>query len=154
MKFEELMEEKGTYVGLRVLKPGGLHLYQHFKKAGLKVRQSMFEQRLHTTVIYSTKHHPELKAKTAQYRARFKGYEIFDARKGERVLVMLLDAPGIEARHEFLMKKHGATYDFPVYQPHITLNYDFTGDIKDIPPYPYDIMLGEEYVEDLDLNAH
>lgn len=146
-----MMEEKGTYVGLRVIKPGGLHLYQHFKNAGLIVQQSMFEQRLHTTVIYSKRHHPDLvPQKKELHRAKFKSYELFTGNKGENVLVMLLDAPSVVSRHETLMAKHNATYDFPIYQPHITINYNFEGDsTNNIPPYLHEIILGEEYTEDL-----
>jgi hypothetical protein len=150
--FADLLKEKGTYVALRVLKPAGLHLYRHFSKAGLTVKQSMFEQRLHVTVLYSRLSHPNLVPSDTKFRSRFKGYDLLTGSKGESVLVMLIESPSLVAHHDALIKEHGATHDFPDFLPHITINYHFNGtrsDLENIPPYPYDIMLGEEYIDDL-----
>lgn len=144
----------GTYVGLRVLQPTNNLLYQHCKDAGIPVRQAMFDDRLHTTVIYSRKHCPGVLVDPEhKYVAKFAGYEIFTGQKGEHVLVMLLDAPSVSERHNFIMQEHGATYDFPVYHPHITLSYNYSDNsVMGIPPFKHDIILGLEYTEDLDLN--
>ena len=50
------------------------------------------------------------------------------------------------------MAQYGATYDFPVYSPHITLSYDFSGEILNLPVYNQPIFLDSEYVEDLKID--
>lgn len=51
------------------------------------------------------------------------------------------------------MAENNATYDYPIFQPHITLTYNYTGkDIANLPTIDFDIILGEEYVEDLNLD--
>ena len=51
-----------------------------------------------------------------------------------RCLILKIDCPELVARHKELMDEHEATYDYPVYQPHITLSYDIGDlDINDLP---------------------
>lgn len=146
--------KKGTYVGLRVLAPANELLYKHCKDAGVPVRTSMFENRLHTTVIYSrTKCNTLNFDPDYKYIAKFAGYEIFSGQKGEKVLVMKLDAPGVSALHNQIMSENpDATYDYAVFRPHITLSYNYTdNNTMGIPIFPYDTILGLAYAEDLDL---
>jgi hypothetical protein len=146
--------KKGTYVGLRVLAPANELLYKHCKDAGVPVRSSMFENRLHTTVIYSRTHCNQINLEHGQkYIARFAGYDIFSGQKGEKVLVMKLEAPGVSALHNQIMSENeDATYDFAVFRPHITLSYNYTdNNTMGIPIFPHDIILGEAYAETLDL---
>ncbi len=65
---------------------------------------------------------------------------------------MKLNAPSVVARHLQIMAQYGATYDFPVYSPHITLSYDFSGEILNLPVYNQPIFLDSEYVEDLKID--
>jgi hypothetical protein len=139
----------GTYVGLRVLDPANALLYAHCVAADINVKRDMFERRLHTTVIYSRTHCPGIETSDFKHIGKFKEYAIF-GKEGERILVALLDAPSVVRRHEELMARHSATYDFPEYHPHVTLSYDFEGDIRLLKPLDFHIILGEEYVEDLD----
>jgi hypothetical protein len=153
MKLKDIVPLKGTYVGLRVLSPANSQLYSHFVEAKIPVKKPTFDKRLHTTVIYSRKHCPALKAEKGNpHIATFSGYDLFTGLGDERVLVARLNAPSIVGRHLILMAEHGATYDYPEYVPHITICYDFKGDdTAGIPPINFPILLGEEYVEDLDL---
>ena len=142
----------GTYVGLRVLQPACDLLYQHCKNANIPVKKSTFDRRLHTTVLYSRNHHPDLEtAPSDKYIAKITGYAIFGEQEGMRILVAKLHAPAVVKRHNFLMAKYGATHDYPDFNPHISLCYDFNGDIDKIPPFTHHIILGDEYTEDLDL---
>jgi hypothetical protein len=154
MKLSELSSSKGTYVGLRVLQPAGQRLYEFCRDNGIEVNKSTFERRLHVTVIYSRKQCIGLEPRdSVKYVATFSGYDIFDGSAGtDKALVMKLNAPGVLARHLEIMAKYGATYDFPVYIPHITLTYNYTGGDVLLPPFNDNIILGDEYVEDLDLN--
>ena len=156
MKFNELSPKKGTYAALRVSKESRDLLYRHCLTNKIPCRKSQFEERLHVTLIYSRVHCPTMRALTGiKYEGTFKDYEIFTGNKGERVLVALLNAPSVEARHLKLMADHGASYDFPVYHPHVTLSYNYTGsdaDYTSLKPIDFPVILGSEYVEDLDLD--
>lgn len=153
MKLSELKSNKGTYAALRVLQPAGNLLYDYCREVGIPVRKSQFDDRLHTTLIYSRVYCPHLFAEPGIiYNATFSGFDIFSDDKGRNVLVALLNAPEVVARHIALMAKHGASYDFPVYHPHITLCYDYPRNYTEgLVPINFPISLGKEYVEDLDL---
>ena len=155
MKLKDIVPLKGTYVGLRVLSPANSQLYSHFVEAKIPVKKSTFDKRLHMTVIYSRKHCPNLKVSPAiKHVAEFIDYDIFTGSGTERVLVIKLSAPSIIARHVQLMAENNATYDYPTFIPHITISYDFTGDIIGLPPIDFPIILGEEYSEDLKLDSY
>jgi hypothetical protein len=154
MKLEEISPNQGTYVGLRLLDPGSRLLYEHCKAVDIPVKQSTFDRRLHTTLIYSRKHCPDLSVDPkAVYDAEFAGYSIFTGQNGENVLVVLLNSPQIVARHIKLMADHNAKYDHPVFHPHITLSYNYhSPTVAGIPAFNFPLHLGEEYTEDLDLS--
>lgn len=146
---------KGTYVALRVLDPANTQIYNHCGKAGISVKKSLFERRLHTTLIYSRVHNPNLVTKPENvYICTFAGYDVFDTSvPDQKALVMRLDAPAVEKRHEFLMKEYGLSYDHKSFKPHITVTYNYCGgDISKLLPYQGIILLGEEYMEDMDLD--
>ena len=138
------------YAAVKVLQPSIDKLYEHCKVSNIPVVKSQFCDGLHTTLIYSRKYCPNMFAEPGKvHSATFKDYELFD---GGKVLVALLNAPSIVARHIQLMAKHGASYDFPVFNPHITLNNDFKGDMNSLSIIDFPIFLGKEYVEDLELD--
>lgn len=152
----QFLPSKGTYVGLRVLQPANERLYQHCLDNGIEVKKSMFDRRLHVTVLYSRKYCPNIVVpdpNVTHYNARFLSYDVFTTQNGKYALVMKLSAPGVTARHRKLMAEHGATYDYPEYLPHITLSYDYDMPrAVGITPFPHNIILSEEYVEDLNLD--
>jgi hypothetical protein len=155
MRLSDISPSKGTYVGLRVLQPANDRLYQHCLDNGIEVKKSMFDRRLHVTVLYSRKHCPNIRPDRdiTHYNARFSSYDVFTGQNGKYALVMKLSAPGVTARHLKLMAEHGATYDYPEYLPHITLSYDYDMPrAVGIAPFPHNIILSEEYVEDLNLD--
>ena len=143
----------GSYVGLRVLYPSHDHLFEYCQANGILAERPKFEKRLHTTVIYSRVYDlVEAEQKTVHV-ARFAGFDLFTGSTGQQdVLVVKLNAPSVVERHEYLMAKHGFTYDFPEYHPHVSLSYSFTGDINKLPPIDFPILLGLEYHEQLQLN--
>lgn len=141
----------GTYVALRVLRPFSSYLLSHCKSAGIPVQTSTFEKRLHTTLIYSRVQAQDLKVDpVTQHIATFAGYELFSNPDGDKtVLVALLNAPSIVARHRELMTRYNLTHDFPEFIPHVTLSYAYYGRINDLPNISFGMILGEEYAEDL-----
>lgn len=157
MKLNDL--KSGTYSAVRVLEPSNKAINSFIKFHKIPVSQSPKERRKHVTLLYSRNYlsdfHPD---PTIKHVARFLSYELFDTKAGKedstKCLVMKLNAPSLIARHIQLMAAHPlATYDFPTYQPHITLSYTIplNFDVGQIPPFADDIILGEEYSEDLEL---
>lgn len=145
---------KGTYVGLRVLAASRDEIIKHCLQQRIAVNLSLTEKSLHSTVIYSRTPCPNIVSNDAViYPALFSRWACLDSSNGEKCLVILLDSPAIVARHLKLMSDHSATYDYEEYLPHITLSYNYTGREPDtLPPITFPIFLGNEYVEDLDLN--
>ena len=145
----------GSYVAVRVLQPSRDTFIKHFE--GLDIKSSEFERRLHTTVIFSRKYNKDIEVNpTRTFTADCIGYDIFsdifsDVKGNPGVLVMKLNCPALYARHIRLMAKYNLTYDFPVYQPHITIAFNVDRSILDtLKPFNDPIILGDEYVEDLD----
>jgi hypothetical protein len=165
MKLEEMLLEenmKGSYAGVRfdTETNKAIHKYMSDNKLPVAVRPD----RLHSTLLYSRKYLPKYKPAgklEKAYVGKPTHFEVWNTRpddgsKPSRCLVLRYDCPELEERHKALMKEHGATYDFPSYDPHITLSYDI-GDMdeKKLPSLADTlkaINIVEEYGEDLDLN--
>ncbi|WP_375553385.1 anti-CBASS protein Acb1 family protein [Roseovarius mucosus] len=68
--------------------------------------------------------------------------------------VLLFNSSELSWRHEE-MKRQGATWDHPEYQPHITISYDPDApDLADIEPYKGRILLGPEIFEAINEKWH
>ena len=160
MKLMEIAKKPdGTYAGV--------HFSQDTRNALKEYMQSndiphaVPTNKLHTTVLYSRKYIPEYKPK-GMYDPIIKGvptgFELWPSQPDEHgkktnCLVLCFDAPDLTKRHESLMDKHDATYDFDEYKTHVTLSYD-AGDIdtNSLPPLEEELEITEEYKEDLDLS--
>lgn len=144
---------KGTYVGVRVLPGSASTLAEYCKQHGIQMSGgSQWERRLHSTIIYSRNHCPNLVADPKKlYVAYVMGFEFFTSDSGEDdVLVVRLDCPQLVGRHLELMRQHNATYDHAQYRPHVTLSYDASSvKIENLTPIKFPILLGLEYCEDL-----
>lgn len=143
----------GTYAALRVLEASAAQLYKHCEDCGISIKKSDLENRLHATLLYSYKPCPNIVPDAgAVHLAQFAGYELFKS-EGENALVVLLRAPSIVKRHDALIKQ-GAVHSYPKFTPHVTLTYLFDGDtVTGLPPIDFPILLGNEYVEALKLDA-
>jgi hypothetical protein len=133
MKLEAIMEDKKvpTYIAM---------LFDEESLEKLRTVSSVLDKptpasEFHITVIYSKK------PTSAKGRGKLDKpvpvkltkYSVFHTQTGKDCLVIEIESPEITARHEEIMKDYGASYDFDKYAPHITLSYDFTGDIKELP---------------------
>ena len=156
MKLENITESKapdGTYVAAVLSKASKKKVKELMINLGLTNRVS--SDKMHITIIYSRKYVPELEANNNLYpmSASPIGLEVFDMRNGKRTLVLRIKSNPLTKRHNDIMDKYGTTYDFPEYNPHITLSYD----IGEFDPTSYEgdlpnIELESEYVEDLVLD--
>lgn len=113
---------------------------------------------LHTTLLYSSRYLPNyepLGSDVNYGKIKFKQFKKFDDS-----LVIILDAPLIVERHNELMKKHNAIYDYGVFIPHITLSYNAPDvDLNSLDGTyftfnDFTFSASEEYSEDLDINKY
>mgnify|MGYP001608310323 CR=1 FL=1 len=158
MKLEQLFEStnnKGTYVAVKFDTDTKNRIYDFVKKH--KISNPLDKSKYHTTIIYSKKHAPDLKA-TGDLDEPWIGkptkLEIFKTQDGVSALVLIFKCPEIDKRHKEIMDEHKTTYDYPEYNSHITLSYD-CGDfdiksIKDLTSIG-EIHAIHEYIEDLNM---
>ena len=75
--------------------------------------------------------------------------EAFGESKDTAVLAFV--SSSLSWRHEEMVRA-GATWDWPEYQPHVSISYAFSGDIDAVEPWRGEIKLGPEIFEALDEN--
>ena len=135
----------GKYVGIKVKNKDMLTKY--FNKQNIKVPKD-----LHTTIAYSKKNFNYVinESDVVIKPEDMKGFDLFGDNKN--ILVMLINSPELTSRFNTTIDS-GAVYDYKEYQPHITLSYDYNGTVDDLSNLilpDFDIILGNEYEEDLD----
>jgi len=64
--------------------------------------------------------------------------------------VLLFKANELEWRHREVLR-HGGSFDYDEYEPHITITYGETPALSDIEPYQGEIVLGPEIFQEVDL---
>lgn len=153
-------ETKGTYAAVKFSKDTKDRIKSFIKK--YDIPNAVRPDKLHTTLLYSRKFLPDYKAEgdlTEPIVGKPIGFELWKTqpREGQeqtQCLVLRYEAPELEARHKALMKEHGATWDYPDYNAHVTLSYNFPGTLEDVgePEEIGDIEAVHEYGEDLNLN--
>jgi hypothetical protein len=137
----------GIYTALRVLEPA--EIFDFCKQYNIK-RHGKVEKRLHCTVLYSRDLNTFPEADNSVHECVPTHFEMLTDSNGNNcVLALMLHAPSVADRHSSLMKMYSCTYDFPEYRPHITLSYNFSGDIKSLPLLISSVKLGCEYSEKL-----
>ena len=112
---------------------------------------------LHLTVVYSRKQCDSIKEIPVKLPvvADGKSFGIFPNREGTQALVLKIAGDGIHELHQLCREEHGATHDFPEFDPHITLSYDYGTD--ELPndsllEYFKGLVFNKYVVEPLDLN--
>lgn len=64
-------------------------------------------------------------------------------------VVLLFRCPELEYRHDEMLER-GASFDFPGYQPHVTITYDGAGiDLDDVDPFTGELRFGPEIFEEI-----
>lgn len=150
MRYFDLFERQtsGTYVGVRFSEDTVKALAELQEKC--QVPNPLDKTEFHTTVVYSRTEiewWPE--HDLSDCKVTPKGWEVFKQRDGKNCLVLLLDSDYLHSRFALAMDR-GATYDFPDYQPHITLSYDI-GDfsVDNLPVPDIEIEIDHEYDQPL-----
>jgi hypothetical protein len=165
MKIKEILEEKrkvarGTYSGVKPSQETKDKLADYMEEN--KIPNPVKPEKLHTTVLYSRKYLPNYKpaGKLAiPYKCKPVGFTVWKTNpedpKEEKAncLIVKFKCPELIARHEELMKEHGATFDYDKYETHITLSYSI-GDLNvdKLPKIDFDLEFDNEYAEELNLN--
>lgn len=161
MKLFELKEQKGTYAGVKFDDKTNDTVLKYIKNN--KIPNGLPADKMHSTILYSRKFLPSYKP-AGEYDEIMKGtptsFDVWPSSNEDgssaNCLVLKYDCSELAKRHKELMDEHNATYDFPKYEPHITLSYDIGNlDIKKLPDIkgvlPF-INIVKEYGEDLDLS--
>lgn len=148
----------GTYAGVKFSDRTNNELTQFMLDHSIP--KPLAKDKLHTTLLFSRVHCPNyIPIGKVSWVGIPTKYEVFKTRpqdpneQPKNCLVMLFKCYVLQLRHKHLMQVHGATYDFPEYNSHISLSYDIdTLDISTIPLFDKGIEIVEEYGEDLNLN--
>lgn len=138
---------RGMYSAVYVLQPTLDRLNAFIKKNNLPRTQEDRFYQLHATLFTSKTASPAMRPDyEIVHEAKFNSYNVFRS-EGKNRLVMMLDAPSLHTRHEYIAKTHGLSHVFPEYEPHITIAYDVGFiDWWKLPPFEHSIWLGDENV--------
>ena len=159
MKLTELADTPdGTYAGARFSDDSKKSIRNYIEKNGIP--NSPHDDKLHSTILYSRKYLPEYEAQgmyDPAMKATPTGTEVWPSQPDEqghrkRCLVLTFDSPDLVGRHESLMKRHEAMYDFDQYKPHVTLSYDIGDDFDEdkLPDFgEEELEITQEYTENL-----
>lgn len=154
-------EDTGTYVGLRLSASSRQDLlsFCQTKKIELKAVGNAYERRMHTTVFYSYEkpQHTDLgniHGKLLAIRAKAKGWKILPRVKNnpnedeKQCLVLEIESTDLYDYHHQIHQQTGMEHAFNIYTPHITIDYEFNGQIpQDVPEF--ELLFQELYVKNL-----
>ena len=135
----------GSYCQLNLSTSSKILLHdfmKQFKGRGRLIHAKQY----HCTIMYSRVHVEPIKI-NVPISAKAIGYDIFD----DDLLVLRLHCPQAMVVFNELMSK-GATYDFPVYNPHITVAAGWKGQVPESIPKSTIWFDSYEY-EDLDVSV-
>lgn len=150
-------EQKGTFVGVKLSNDSEKRVKLLIEEGNIPNPIDIKD--LHITVAYSRKYLPDFEARgklEEPITAKVTGLDIFPSQDTDKkALVLRLKSPKLTYRHNQIRKKHGATFDFSEYKPHLTLSYDAGDyDISDVEPTEFvkELEIDTEYMEDLNLD--
>jgi 2'-5' RNA ligase len=147
MKFSTA--NKGTYAAVK-FDPETLDKIQEIQRK-LNLFEPVPRDDLHSTICFSRVQVPYKPESEAKHIGQTGSFTVFKTQTGKRALVLRIESDYLHARHKYA-NDIGATYDFPDYQPHVTLAYDI-GAIAQPPDIEsFQVGITNEYVTDLDLD--
>jgi len=147
MKLTDLVTNQGVYAALKII--DGIDEIKKFIKDN-NVHDPVHEHDLHVTLLYSRVPMPGYAPDPELVHDALVGLpDIFTTSEGKKCLVLKITGPTILRRHTELHSLYGGTYDFPKYTPHITLSYDFRGDVGSLTSISTIMKFGQEFSEPL-----
>jgi hypothetical protein len=143
---------KGVYVGMLVAQESERKLLDFFERIGLSLVDSYnkIDNRLHSTIIYS-KIGCAKKVDLNKTNIKVNPYKwdtLTSALTGNTCLVLSLDTVVMEEIHYQIKNRHNLNHEFEGYHPHISIHYNFNGNIPSELPN-FEIELDNIFVRDL-----
>lgn len=135
----------GTFIGIRPTSESERDLRNFIKSLGLP--DPKFD--LHVTVALHKTLTLNIPTRSIEIYPEIQGFDLFGPEKN--CLVLKLNSPELEARHEELRARYQLPWDYEDYQPHLTLSYDFKGELPELPDFQ--IVLKNEYLEDFNTDC-
>lgn len=136
---------EGTFAACWLEKESAERLHRHyFGLPGLKEAE-----RFHLTTTYTSAVLEGLKSRRISIRLDHVtfGYDMFGDERN--LLVLRVASPELEALHREALKM-GATWDYPDFNPHLTLTDSYEGGEGRLPPLPdFDLYVDRYIVEPL-----
>lgn len=142
-------EPRTLYVHRKLL--NAAEVIAHYKRQG--VETTLAADDMHVTITFSRTPVDWMKmgqAWQAKLGIEPGGPRLMDQfGPDKQALVMLFSSSELEWRHEGMVEK-GASWDWPDYQPHLTISYAFDGEIGNVEPYRGALVFGPEIFAELD----
>ena len=174
MKIIDLQEAvsakpSGTYAAVKFSKKSEDIIHQFCLENSIP--HALNPSKYHITLLYSKKYLPDYKP-YGEYQVHIEGipdrFDIWETSEADKkdhtyALVLKVKSPKLVERHKHLMKKYDAIFDYPEYQPHITLSYNVGKDfdlktlqskVKDIGEIEIVSEYGEDLKQDWAKSAH
>ena len=120
---------------------------------GLKLKNKIDPSTYHITVAMSDAPVPQAEnlKPSLPMQGHATGWEVFNTKTGTRALVLRVNSPSATRLHNKL-KKMGATSHYPTYKPHVSIVFDYHGDVKDLPIPKFALVFDEYIVKANDTN--
>lgn len=118
------------------------------RKQGIKGLEEASE--LHVTVAFSSTPVDWMKMGTSwegELKLPAGGPRVVEP-LGDASAVLLFSSSELQWRNQF-MRDMGASWDYPEYQPHITLSYEAGQDLSGVEPYTGELVFGPEIFEEI-----
>jgi hypothetical protein len=146
----------GTYCAALLDEKSRQNLYNWCKLQGI---QGLTDpNQYHVTLIYSRKpcaeieEYPFYTPWISDYHEG-RTWQIFGSKKNTKCLVLKLRDMLFYDVHDEIREIYGATHDYEKYSPHITVSYDFKGDLKTLHSVPeFDLTFDKIEVKPLDVD--
>ncbi|ASV44173.1 hypothetical protein PBI_SCTP2_158 [Salicola phage SCTP-2] len=117
----------GTYAEVKPTEESADTLAGITKKA--KPNDPVEKEDLHTTLVFSIgKGNPTMQpSHDVEYVAYLDSFELFGENRD--ILVISLESEDLEQRHNYLIHNGLLRHSFEKYRPHVTIGYNFSGDL-------------------------
>ena len=143
MRINEIKNNTGLYVALKLDKKSSKKLYNWFKNQDI---EPISKEDFHVTLVYSKKYisyYPTLEEPIILNPTTFEIKKLGDA------LVLSFEDKTLRNKWEYTQKL-GATWDYDGYIPHITIVYNTENiDPTKVQPPSFNIVLNKIYNEEL-----
>jgi hypothetical protein len=130
----------GTYISVKPT-PATLALLKEWAV----VQGITLNDDLHVTLLYSRKEVKTTQLSTEYFATPIK-FEQFD----DGYLVIVLDSPTLNRRHEYFMSI-GGTHDYETYTPHLSIQKGSKVNINELELPNFGMMFWHEMIEPLDV---